>query len=107
VNGGIKFYNEVSHILLPFGCFFLLFPIQNYGDQSGMMGVSYSSYDTPLMCFNPAKQYQLGWFPDRHFVFDSAQSSWTGTLVGVVDASLGNDIMFIKVPNGLGAYYIG
>ena len=63
-----------------------------YGDQSGMMGkntiggsllswhsyhastfspsicpptspsYSYNSDDTPLMCFNPAKNYQLGWY---------------------------------------------
>ena len=28
---------------------------QEYGDQSGMMGFSYSQNDTPVMCFNAGK----------------------------------------------------
>jgi len=35
-----------------------------YGDQSGLMGFSYNLDDTPLMCFNPAKNVQLGWYSD-------------------------------------------
>ena len=35
-----------------------------YSDQSGMMGSSYSDDDTS-MCFNPAKNYQLGWYDDK------------------------------------------
>ena len=34
-----------------------------YDDQSGLMGYSYSESDT-RMCFNNAKNYQLGWFTD-------------------------------------------
>lgn len=33
-----------------------------YNDQTGMMGYSYGSSDTPVMCFNAAKHYQLGWY---------------------------------------------
>ncbi|VEU37472.1 unnamed protein product [Pseudo-nitzschia multistriata] len=36
-----------------------------YGDQSGMMGFSYKDDDFPLMCFNPAKSYQLGWYREQ------------------------------------------
>merc|ERR1712232_1129391 len=33
-----------------------------YGDQSSMMGYSYDSDDGPKMCFNAAKNFQLGWY---------------------------------------------
>lgn len=31
-----------------------------------MMGYSYSSSDTPEMCFNAAKSWQLGWYSNKH-----------------------------------------
>merc|ERR1711877_84705 len=37
-------------------------PGQSYGDQSSMMGYSYDIDDGPKMCFNAAKNYQLGWY---------------------------------------------
>jgi hypothetical protein len=37
----------------------------SYGDQSGMMGFSYDADDAPNMCFNPAKNYQLGWYIEQ------------------------------------------
>ena len=37
----------------------------SYGDQSGMMGFSYDADDAPKMCFNPAKNYQLGWYVEQ------------------------------------------
>jgi len=40
--------------------------VQVYGDQSGMMGFSYFEDDTPKMCFNPAKNWQLGWYDDKN-----------------------------------------
>ncbi|KAL7490720.1 hypothetical protein ACHAWT_000256 [Skeletonema menzelii] len=36
-----------------------------YADQSGMMGYSYNNESTPRMCFNAAKNYQLGWYSDK------------------------------------------
>lgn len=36
-----------------------------YGDQSGMMGSSFSESDSPVMCFNAPKNWQLGWYNDR------------------------------------------
>jgi len=38
---------------------------QDYGDQSGMMGSSYSEDEGPLMCFNAAKSWQTGWFNEK------------------------------------------
>lgn len=37
-------------------------PGQSYGDQSSMMGYSYDIDDGPKMCFNAAKNFQLGWY---------------------------------------------
>jgi len=38
----------------------------NYADQSGMMGwYPYNSESTPRMCFNAAKNFQLGWYSDK------------------------------------------
>ena len=37
---------------------------ETYADQSGMMGFSYGGESTPRMCFNAAKNYQLGWYSD-------------------------------------------
>jgi hypothetical protein len=36
-----------------------------YADTSGYMGYSFSSDDTPRMCYNSAKSYELGWYEDR------------------------------------------
>eukprot|EP00985_Skeletonema_marinoi_P007596 scaffold3343_cov99-Skeletonema_marinoi.AAC.3 len=38
----------------------------NYADQSGMMGwYPYNSESTPRMCFNAAKNFELGWYSDK------------------------------------------
>ena len=49
-----------------------------------MMGYSYSEYNGPLMCFNGAKSWQLGWYKDKHVVFNVVDGSWSGKLVGHV-----------------------
>jgi len=36
-----------------------------YDDLSGMMGRSYPADDGPIMCFNAAKNWQLGWYSDK------------------------------------------
>jgi len=59
-----------------------------YGDDSGYMGAPLYSDDVPLMCFNGAKSWQLGWYNDKNLdlvLTSSSSSSWTGRLVGVVD----------------------
>eukprot|EP00537_Pseudo-nitzschia_pungens_P001583 CAMPEP_0172361126 /NCGR_PEP_ID=MMETSP1060-20121228/5013_1 /TAXON_ID=37318 /ORGANISM="Pseudo-nitzschia pungens, Strain cf. cingulata" /LENGTH=1053 /DNA_ID=CAMNT_0013083295 /DNA_START=158 /DNA_END=3319 /DNA_ORIENTATION=- len=35
----------------------------SYADVSGMMGFAHEKDDAPIQCFNPAKSYQLGWYP--------------------------------------------
>lgn len=43
-----------------------------YDDQSCMMGYSYSDDDSPQMCFNAAKMWQLGWFSARSLTLSSS-----------------------------------
>merc|ERR1711971_1066814 len=40
-----------------------------YGDQSSLMGYSYDSDDGPKMCFNAAKNFQLGWYERQKVSF--------------------------------------
>jgi len=70
------------------------------------MGYSYLEYDTPRMCFNPAKSYQFGWYTNQQKTINplvdiyttpstaaatsssasaSASASKTFTMVGVSD----------------------
>ena len=62
--------------------------VQEYGDQSDLMGYSYRSDDTPRMCFNPAKNWQLGWYSDKHVEVDANTLTTEPTsyvLNGIVD----------------------
>jgi len=42
------------------------------------------------MCFNAAKNKQLGWFDDKFVTFDTNARSWAGDLVGQIDYPNGN-----------------
>ncbi len=55
-----------------------------YADQSGMMGYSYSSDDAPLMCFNNAKNWQIGWF-EKAKESVSVNSDYSGALTSQVN----------------------
>jgi hypothetical protein len=57
---------------------------EEYGDQSGMMGYSYSE-DSTKMCFNPAKSWQLGWYSDKRIELDmKARGPFSGELIGLL-----------------------
>ncbi len=83
-----------------------------YADQSGMMGYSYSQDDGPVMCFNAAKNYQLGWYSDKTKVVTpgaATNNCFAGDLHGT--ALYGNaaaQTVGIKVNNSGSAtdYYI-
>lgn len=49
------------------------------------MGFSYSSSDTPAMCFNSAKSWQLGWYSDKTVTVAPAGSGWSGRVYGISD----------------------
>ena len=54
-----------------------------YADQSGMMGYSYGNESAPKMCFNAAKNNQLGWYADKTTIV--TPSSATGKSVSKMD----------------------
>ena len=59
-----------------------------YDDQSGMMGYSYSQDDGPSMCLNGAKSFQTGWYLAATKVITptaTTNSCFNGALYGVVD----------------------
>eukprot|EP00557_Chaetoceros_sp_GSL56_P014931 CAMPEP_0176486396 /NCGR_PEP_ID=MMETSP0200_2-20121128/5545_1 /TAXON_ID=947934 /ORGANISM="Chaetoceros sp., Strain GSL56" /LENGTH=1213 /DNA_ID=CAMNT_0017883093 /DNA_START=414 /DNA_END=4052 /DNA_ORIENTATION=- len=80
-----------------------------YGDQVGFMGYSYSSDDGPSMCFNAPKTHQLGWFPAHHVDLTAAEDyKYTGNLYGFADVTkLGGDAdkkMIVKLIGNSGVY---
>jgi len=85
----------------------------SYGDKSGMMGFSYNRDNGPFICFNPAKNYQLGWFNDKAIEVDPINNGpWAGTIIGIADYS--NDLVdqnanvIVKIKTGGSRdYYIG
>lgn len=81
-----------------------------YGDQTGLMGLSYSSDDYPKMCFTPAKSWQLGWYSDERTTVNVAQDGpFTASLRGIADYDFagGNGLVHLKIENGSVDYYIG
>jgi len=71
-----------------------------YNDQSGMMGYSYSQDNGPLMCFNAAKSWQLGWLQDRRVTYEFTQLGTVNyRLIGQSEynSATGSDKTLIKV----------
>eukprot|EP00536_Pseudo-nitzschia_multiseries_P015233 jgi/Psemu1/327832/estExt_fgenesh1_pg.C_8430001 len=46
-----------------------------YADQSGLMGLSYQGDDSPRMCFNVAKNYQLNWYKRQRKRIDPTRAT--------------------------------
>ncbi|CAJ1957538.1 unnamed protein product [Cylindrotheca closterium] len=83
-----------------------------YGDRTGMMGISYFVDDGPSrakMCFNPAKSYTLGWYSDKNLDIDAATTPFCGTLVGVANypTIAGDEKVVLKIPDAATDYYVG
>ena len=56
-----------------------------YADQSGMMGYSYGNESAPKMCFNAAKNNQLGWYADKTTIVTPSSATgncFAGSLYG-------------------------
>lgn len=80
---------------------------REYADQSGLMGFSYPSLDdSPAMCFNGPKSWQLGWYEGSYLEIDYLEG-WTGRLVGVVDydPELTNQTIVLRFEAGFELYY--
>lgn len=73
------------------------------------MGYSYSQDEGPRMCFNNAKNWQLGFYSDRRTIAFPLAASWTGDLVGLAEynkASNGQNVI-VKVEGHTIDYYVG
>ncbi len=75
------------------------------------MGYSYSQDEGPRMCFNNAKNWQLGWYADRRATASPLVSSWEGTLVGFAEYDLipetSDSVVILKVQGDDVDYYVG
>lgn len=70
------------------------------------MGYSYSGDDTPKMCFNGPKTFQLNWFPTHYKTLAFPDYNWSGNLYHSLDANnIGaTDMMIIKIPGFTSSY---
>ncbi|KAG7349157.1 gametolysin peptidase M11 [Nitzschia inconspicua] len=69
-----------------------------YHDKHGVMGFSYNEFFGPRMCFNPAKNWQLGWYDDQAIEWNPNDGTFIGTLVGVVDYGKNyEDFVVVKI----------
>jgi outer membrane biosynthesis protein TonB len=62
------------------------------------MGFSYNEDEGPIMCFNGPKNWQLGWYADRHVTLNSGDS-WFGNIYGLSNytATSNDDAIVIKI----------
>jgi len=84
----------------------------DYDDTTGFMGESYNEDDTH-MCFNPAKNYQLGWYDDKVVDYNPLtheDAVRTVVVNGVSDYdsnSNGNIVVRLEMPDKTQDFYIG
>lgn len=71
------------------------------------MGFSYDWIQRPVQCFNPAKNWQLGWYSDQAITVNPfLPQGFEGTLVGITDYTFGQtpgEYVVLKIPgkNGM------
>ena len=82
-----------------------------YGDNTGMMGSAYGGDDEgPLMCFNAANTWQLGWYTGYRVDLPDLETGsfvWSGSLVGFAEKSsaIASDRITIRI-RSTSDYYI-
>jgi hypothetical protein len=70
------------------------------------MGYSYSGDDSPIMCFNAAKSWQLGWYSDKAVTLDKTnEPSYVGILGGIADYSVSDHTVLVKLDTGSSTNY--
>ena len=62
----------------------------------GLQGYSYSKDESPKMCFNGPKSWQLGWYSDYHVDLSTNNYNWSGDLVGFAEKDNTN-MMIIRI----------
>ena len=83
-----------------------------YKDMSGMMGYSYLGDGRPIMCFNTAKNWELGWYEDKHEIVNPLNTNfWEGDLIGYSDyqnsASPEGSSIILKIEGHNKNYFVG
>ena len=71
------------------------------------MGFSYPTQDdTPAMCFNGPKSWQLGWYEGSYLEINYREG-WTGKLIGVVDydPAKSDQTTVVRFEAGFNFYY--
>jgi hypothetical protein len=83
-----------------------------YGDESCIMGGGFPTGESgPLVCYNAAKSWQMGWHASRNHIYNVADGVWNGRLIGQVDYANENDstsTVFLKLNTAPGSddYYV-
>jgi len=72
------------------------------------MGYSYGSSDTPVMCFNAAKSWQLGWYSDRRTTPDLTSDAATIKLAPINDyeETTSDHTVILKLEAGSTDYFL-
>lgn len=69
--------------------------VQDYGDESGVMGISYLEDDSQS-CPNGVKLWDLGWYSSGHYTWSEGDNSAI-SLQGIVGTS-GSSYYIVKIP---------
>jgi len=56
-----------------------------YGNQSGMMGYSYSTDDGPEMCYGAPQAWDLDWYPTKRIEISDSNPTYIGDLAGYIE----------------------
>lgn len=84
---------------------------KSYKDHTGLMGNPLYDDEVGKMCFNPAKSFQLGWYPENVQTLDlGVGDMWQGQLVGVADYlnNPDNNKIVMKLETGTNEdYFVG
>jgi len=106
VNSWLSFYNDIKFSYVSFQMHEIGHNIglghsgawgNRYGDKTGAMGYSYNAKDSPFMCFNAPKNWQLGWYDDRQEI---VSTRWSGNIYGIADyGRIGtDDTVIVQIP---------
>jgi hypothetical protein len=59
------------------------------------VGFAYNQIGAPVMCFNPAKNWQFGWYSEKSSTISAANGAWRGRFYGYsdFDTSPGNVLL--------------
>jgi len=79
-----------------------------YGDLVGYMGYGIAQVGSPAMCYNPQKNWSLGWYKDRALSLTMTELPWGGNLAAYVDYDLtqSNQYVLINVGNSVPRLFI-